>query len=210
MNRKFFVDRLSDGEPESEFEVQSGEELIYLLVGLGESGRRHVTVSLVGEDAHAQILGVLVGVADSDIKIRTTQHHGSADTESDLLIKSVVFDNATIAYRGVIRIDRDAQRSNAYQRNENLMLGPDTQVDTRPELEILADDVRCTHGATVGKIDPEILFYLASRGLSDGSAQLLYLEGYFSDVLTRAGDSEQVDDIRAEIRSALASRTTVT
>ncbi len=156
-------------------------------------------IQLVGEGAQVQILGIFVGKNSDEFIIRTKQIHYAPNTTSDLLIKSVLFDKSKLDYDGLIKIEKDAQKSNAYQRNENLVMNEGVKVDTRPELEILANDVRCTHGATIGKVDSEQMFYLTSRGLSKKQAQQLIIEGFFANVLTRISDKKLQNSLRNKI-----------
>ena len=142
-------------------------------------------VELVGEGAEANIVGVVMGKGDEKITIRTLQLHKAPNTTSDLLIKSVLRDQSQIDYKGVIKIVKGAQKSNAYQRNENLLLSEKTHVESKPELEIEADDVRCTHGATMGMIDEKQMFYLMSRGLNKKQSEDFIVEGFVKDVTDR-------------------------
>jgi Fe-S cluster assembly protein SufD len=102
----------------------------------------------------------------------------------------------------MIRVEPDAQKTNAYQENRNLMLSPTTHAVPIPGLEILANDVRCTHGATVGRVDREQLFYLMSRGLSRGEAERLIVRGFFEDVLARV----ELEPVREALATALEAR----
>lgn len=142
-------------------------------------------VELNGEGAEANIVGIVMGNGDEQFTIRTLQLHKAPNTTSDLLLKSVLRDQSQIDYQGVIKIVKGAQKSNAYQRNENLLLSEKTQVESKPELEIEADDVRCTHGATMGMIDEEQMFYLTSRGLSKKDSENIIVEGFVQDVRER-------------------------
>ncbi|MBI4137463.1 SufD family Fe-S cluster assembly protein [Candidatus Roizmanbacteria bacterium] len=142
-------------------------------------------VELIGEGAEANIVGIIQGRGDEKFTIRTHQLHKAPNTTSDLLLKSVLRDESQIDYKGVIKIVKGAQKSNAYQRNENLLLSEKTHVESKPELEIEADDVRCTHGATMGMIDEEQLFYLMSRGLNKIESEDFIVEGFVQDVKKR-------------------------
>src|SRR3989338_4557715 len=134
-------------------------------------------IELAGEGAEATILGAFVGKDDDDFKIHTLQLHKAPNTLSDLLIKTVMEGNAKFNYDGLIKIEKNAQKSNAYQRNENLLLSENAHVESKPELEIEANDVRCTHGATMGMIDEEEIFYLMSRGINRKDAEGIIVEG---------------------------------
>ena len=109
---------------------------------------------------------------------------------------------STAVWRGMIRVEPDAQKTNAYQENRNLMLSPTTHAVPIPGLEIMANDVRCTHGATVGRVDREQLFYLMARGLSRSEAERLIVRGFFEDVLARV----ELEPVREALATALEAR----
>ena len=154
-----------------------------------ESG--NYTIELVGENASVDIVGAFVGLRADSFTVKTLQHHKAPHTTSNLLIKSVLLGKSTFSYDGLIKIDQQAQQSNAYQRNENLLLSSNAHVDTKPELEILANDVRCTHGVTIGRVSDASLFYLMSRGLTRKEATNLLIEGFFAPVLTKITDKNR-------------------
>ena len=154
----------------------------------GKLARADVAVELEAPGAESDMLGLVFGEGQQQFDFHTLQGHRSHDTRSDLLYKSALDDNSHSSYTGVITIDRGAQRSDAYQANRNIMLSDGARADTEPMLEIEADDVRCTHGATVGPIDEETLFYVASRGMSPDNAARLIVEGFFSEVFEKFGD----------------------
>lgn len=131
----------------------------------------------------------------------TLQHHQAPDGASNLLFAGVLEDTAHSVYAGTIMVDPPAQRTNAYQNNRNLLFQHSTRADSIPRLEIMADDVRCTHGATTSTIDPTQLYYLSSRGLTDADARSLIVEGYFEAVLCRV-PHEDVRDVLRGILSA--------
>ena len=178
---KVIIDQLGEGEKDVTLSIGKKESLIYILLGI-KSGDKNITVKLVGEEAQVKILGIILG-KEGKSNIKTFQHHKAPNTKSDLLIKGAFFNKTSYSYRGLIRIDPKAQKSNAYQKNNNLLLSDDAHIDTKPELEILADDVRCTHGATVGRIDEENLFYLMSRGIPKNEAEKLIIEGFLKSVV---------------------------
>ena len=200
--KRTIVEYLESDKKEITVEAQDGEELTVVIVGLGEQGEKTVTVKVNGRGASAQILGIFLNKTGIQT-LHTLQHHTKPDTTSDLLVKGVFFGDATFNYDGLIRIDKGAQRSNAYQRNENLLLSPKAHVNTEPELEIEANDVRCTHGATVGKIDEEVLFYLMSRGIDRKQAEQLFIEGFLESVLGRINEVNVANKIRSEIQNKL-------
>ena len=113
-----------------------------------------------------EMLGLYFGDQDQHFDHNTSQDHVAPDTGSDLLYKGALDDRAQAAFRGIIRVHPDAQRTDAYQTNRNLLLSDECRANSLPNLEIQADNVKCSHGATVGQLESEVLFYLLSRGLS--------------------------------------------
>lgn len=133
----------------------------------------------------------------------TTQGHLATDGTSDLLFAGVLDGRARSVYAGTIVVDPKAQRTNAYQNNRNLLLNSGTRADSIPRLEIMADDVRCTHGATTSTLEPSHLYYLCSRGLTEAHARELIVEGYFEAVLDRV-PHEGVRDVLRGVLTAPA------
>lgn len=137
-----------------------------------------VRVRLVGKGATAQIIGIVAGRGKGRISLHTLQHHEAPETTSSLLVKGVLDDESTFLYDGAIRVEPEAQKTDAYQRNENLLLSPSAHAQSQPGLEILANDVRCTHGATVGTLPEDQLWYLATRGIAKRQARALIAQGF--------------------------------
>jgi Fe-S cluster assembly protein SufD len=155
----------------------------------GKLSRADVEVNLAGQGAESDMLGLVFGEGDQQFAFQTLQGHHAPDTRSDLLYKSALDDQSHSGYTGVIEIGHDAPRSEAYQANRNLLLSDGARADTEPKLAILIDDVtRCTHGATVGPIDEEQLFYVRSRGIDPQAATKIIAEGFFQDVFAKVGD----------------------
>jgi Fe-S cluster assembly protein SufD len=119
------------------------------------------------------------------LDLDTQQNHMAPNTTSDLLYKGALEGQSRAVWQGMIYVAPGAQRTDGYQANRNLVLSSRARADSIPGLEIMADDVRCTHGATVGKIDPELLFYLRSRGINEAEARRLVVEGFFEPVMDR-------------------------
>ena len=119
------------------------------------------------QGVNLNIYGVYKGEKNNEFKISTYQNHLAPASTSSLLIKGVFYDHSKLFYRGLIRIEKEAQKSHAYQKNKNLILSDSSFVDSKPYLEILANDVFCTHGSTTGRIDSEQMFYAKARGLSE-------------------------------------------
>ena len=132
----------------------------------------------------------------------TFQEHIAPHTTSDFAFKGVLRDQASAVWRGMIRVEEDAQRTNAYQENRNLLLSKQAHADSIPGLEILANDVRCTHGATLSQVDREQLFYAMARGMSRQEAERLIVRGFFQDVLDRI----ELEPVREALAEALEAR----
>lgn len=145
----------------------------------------HQDVHLDGRGAHAQVNGVTFATDKQLLSYYTQQTHHQPDTNSDLLYKQVCRDKSRCVWRGMIKVEEAAQKTDGYQRNDALMLSSDARADAIPGLEIEADDVRCTHGATAGQVDEEQVFYAMCRGLSRYEAMHVIVEGFFAEVYDR-------------------------
>lgn len=145
----------------------------------------HQDVFLDGRGASAEVNGVTFATGRQLLSYYTQQTHRAENTRSDLLYKDVLRDRARIVWRGMIRVDRAAQKTDGYQRNDSLLLSPQCRADAIPGLEIEADDVRCTHGATAGRVDEEQVFYCMSRGMSAYEAMHMIVEGFFHSIYDR-------------------------
>ena len=140
---------------------------------------------LAGPGATSRVTGAYFADGEQHLDYDTFQEHIAPNTTSDFAFKGALRDSASAVWRGMIRVEEDAQKTNAYQENRNLLLSKSAHADSIPGLEILANDVRCTHGATLGQVDREQLFYLMARGLSRAEAERLIVRGFFQDVLDR-------------------------
>jgi Fe-S cluster assembly protein SufD len=145
----------------------------------------HQDVHLDGRGSNAEVNGVTFALGRQLLSYYTKQSHNAEDTHSDLLYKDVLRDRARVVWRGMIRVEPEAQRTDGYQRCDSLVLNSDCRADSIPGLEIEADDVKCSHGATVGRVDEEQLFYCMCRGLSKTEAMHLLVEGFFQEVVDR-------------------------
>jgi Fe-S cluster assembly protein SufD len=151
----------------------------------GKVTKVDLEMHLDGEGSEAKFSGCYFGNGTQHFDFHTFQNHNVGHTVSDLLFKGALRDRARMVYQGLIKVHKDAQRSDAYQANRNLLLSPKARADSIPSLEIEANDVRCTHGATVGQVDEEQLFYLRSRGLPRPEAEQMIIQGFFEPVLER-------------------------
>jgi Fe-S cluster assembly protein SufD len=183
--------------------VERDAELDWVAGGFGsKKGKVWIQNDLTGQGATSRVTGAYFADGTQHLDYDTYQLHAAPNTTSDFAFKGALRDEATAVWRGMIRVEEEAQRTNAYQENRNLMLSPTTHAVPIPGLEILANDVRCTHGATVGQVDREQLFYLMSRGLSRGEAERLIVRGFFTDVLNRV----ELEPVRESLSEALEAR----
>jgi Fe-S cluster assembly protein SufD len=159
-------------------------------------------VALVGRGGHAQVNGVMFTEGRQQLVYNTLQHHEAPDCRSDLLYKGALQDRSRLVWRGMIKVDKIAQKTDGYQRNDNLMLSTEARADSIPGLEIEADDVRCTHGATSGRVDEEQIFYAQARGLSADEAARLVVAGFFQQVFDRI----TIVPVREALARAIGSR----
>lgn len=151
----------------------------------GKYSRFESLSRLIGEGARSDLLAVAVATDEQEFDARTLQDHVSPHTASDLLYKNALDDKARCTFGGLIRVEPHAHFTDAYQKVRNLLLSDDSEANSMPGLEILADNVRCTHGATSGQIDEDELFYLRSRGIPTKVAQRLIVTGFLNEVIRR-------------------------
>jgi len=159
-------------------------------------------VALIGPGAEAQVNGVMFTEGKQHLSYHTLQHHQAPHCKSDLLYKGALQDQSHLVWRGMIRVDRDAQKTDGYQRNDNLILSDTVRVDSIPGLEILADDVKCTHGATSGRVDDEQIFYARTRGLTRKEAVRMIVAGFFQQVFDRI----TIESVRDALGEAIGRR----
>jgi Fe-S cluster assembly protein SufD len=159
-------------------------------------------VALAGPGAAAQVNGVMFTTGRQHLAYFTRQDHQAPHTTSDLLYKGGLKDKSRIVWKGMIRVEKDAQRTDAYQKNDNLVLSESARADSIPGLEIEANDVRCTHGATAGRVDEDMIFYAQSRGVSRAEAVRLIVEGFFANVYDRI----TLEPVRETLRQAVAAK----
>jgi Fe-S cluster assembly protein SufD len=183
--------------------VQRDAELDWVAGGFGsKKGKIRIQNDLAGQGATSRVTGAYFSDGDQHLDYDTFQEHIAPNTTSDFAFKGALRDEATAVWRGMIRVEEDAQKTNAYQENRNLMLSDDAHADSIPGLEILANDVRCTHGSTTGRVDREQLFYAMARGLTRHDAERLIVRGFFQDVLDRI----ELEPVREALGAALEAR----
>jgi Fe-S cluster assembly protein SufD len=183
--------------------VERDAELDWVAGGFGsKKGKTRIQNDLAGQGATSRVTGAYFADGHQHLDYDTFQEHIAPNTTSDFAFKGALRDQATTVWRGMIRVEHEAQKTNAYQENRNLLLSEQAHADSIPGLEILANDVRCTHGATLGQVDRDQLFYLMSRGLSRSEAERLIVRGFFQDVLDRI----ELEPVREALADALEAR----
>ncbi|MEJ7791364.1 MAG: Fe-S cluster assembly protein SufD [Gaiellaceae bacterium] len=178
-------------------------ELDWVAGGFGSKrGKTRIQNDLAGPGATSRVTGAYFADGAQHLDYDTFQEHIAPNTTSDFAFKGALRDSSSTVWRGMIRVEKNAQKTNAYQENRNLLLSMDAHADSIPGLEILANDVRCTHGATLGQVDREQLFYLMTRGLSRQEAERLIVRGFFQDVLDRI----ELEPVREALGATLEAR----
>ena len=186
--------------------VEKDGEARSLFVNLGAAyARQESRSTLVGGGARSEMLGLSVGGDRQEFDQRTLQCHDVPHTWSDLLYKNALDDRSKSIFKGLIRVAPGAAKTDAYQNNRNLLLNPEAEADSMPGLEILNDDVRCTHGATTGQIDQEQLFYLMARGIDPRTGAQLLAHGFFEEVIDRVPDKKIGEAVRAAVAEKFAA-----
>ncbi len=187
-------------------EVARDGHLDWVTAGFGSgNGKVFTETLLAGEGSHAKVTGAYAPHARQHVDFHTLQEHGAANTTSDLAFRGVLADRSSAVWRGMIKVDPGAQQTDAFQECRNLLLSKKAHADAIPGLEILANDVRCTHAAAIAQIDPEQVFYLRSRGLGDGIAKRLVIEGFMAELVERFEEGP----IREAMAGALERRLAV-
>ena len=179
---------------------EAGSRFASHALGLGARlGRLEISVELAGEGAHAQLNGLYLARDSQLLDHHTTIDHAMPHTTSDELYKGILDERASGVFHGRIYVRPGAQKISAMQQNRNLLLSDRATINTKPQLEIFADDVRCSHGATVGQLDPDQLFYLRARGIEESRARALLTFGFASDVLREL----PVPELRARLEERI-------
>ena len=180
--------------------VESGARIVTVPLAFGGSlSKANFGVILNGQAAHSDIYGLLFGTDRQHFDNHTLHHHAHSQTTSNIDFKAVMQGKSQSAYTGLIRIDQTSKTCEAYQENRNLMLTPGCKVETIPELEILNEDVSCSHGATVGEIDPHMIFFLRCRGIDEKQAVRMIVSGFVNTTISKVPE---------ELRDSIADYTT--
>lgn len=199
--RTYFVGR--DVVPET-IVLGRDEELSVLLVALpGVSADVSLKVDLNGEGARFALNGVGISTADEKIRVHVELRHNVPGCSSSQLFKNLVGGMARVDFYGRIIVAQDAQKTEAYQANHNLLLSETARVNTKPQLEIYADDVKCSHGATIGKLNEDEQFYMRSRGISLAEARFLQMISFVSPVFELVPEETERERLRNEVEAEL-------
>ncbi len=183
--------------------IERDAELDWVEGGFGSAkGKTWIQNDLADRGASSRVTGAYFADGSQHLDYDTYQLHAAPDTTSDFAFKGALRDTAATVWRGMIRVEEGAQKTNAYQENRNLLLSKTATANSIPGLEILANDVRCTHGATLSQVDREQLFYLMARGLPRAEAERLIVRGFFQDVLDRI----ELEPVREALGAALEAR----
>lgn len=209
-SRVAFVSLQEYGEKVWHFQTQraiSGRDVTLqsLVITLGGRFSRVVTESIIrGQGSFSEMLGLYFAERGQHFDHRTLQNHVAGGSTSDLLYKGALKDDSRSVYSGLIRVEEEAAKTNAYQANRNLVLSDNAKADSKPELEIKNNDLRCTHGATVSQMNEDELFYLQTRGLGRPEAEDLIVNGFFEDVIGRVKIPEMRQVLHEAIERKLA------
>lgn len=168
--------------------------------------RNELSVSLNGEGAHADCTGLFYGRQRQHMDNHTTIRHAAPECTSRELYKGILDDRARGVFHGRVVVEQDAQLTLAEQQNPNLLLSRDAEIDTKPQLEIYADDVKCSHGATVGELDEKQIFYMRSRGIDLASAKTLLTYAFAAQVI----DEIEIESLREELTTRVAEHMHIT
>jgi Fe-S cluster assembly protein SufD len=171
----------------------------------GEVVRNNATVEADGSFCESNLYGLVIGKDEMHVDNHTRMDHVQPDCTSNELYKHVLNDESTAVFNGKVFVSRGSQRIDAYQQNDTIVLTKDAQIYTKPELEIYADDVVCSHGATTGQMDEDGIFYLRSRGLTERRARILMLQAFCEEVLEEFQIEALKEDVTEQIRARFAS-----
>ena len=189
--------------PQSIVVERDAKVTVVVLVLPGVSCDIKLDVRLAGEGAESNIYGAYVCGGEEKVKISVDMHHDHPRCSSRQLFKGIAGGVSKVDFYGKIVVAQDAQRTEAYQENHNILLSDGAKVDTKPQLEIYADDVKCSHGATIGRLNEEEQFYMRSRGISLEDAKVLQMISFIAPVLENIQNESQRDAIASEYESQI-------
>ena len=174
--------------------VGAGEKLALTFVVLpGESRDIDVAIDLTGEGAEVELKGLYLCGGEETVNFRILMHHRAGGCVSRQLFNGIAGGSARVRFDGRIIVAPDAQQTEAYQENHNILLSEAAHVETTPQLEIYADDVKCSHGATIGRLDEDALFYMRTRGIPESEAKVLQMISFLSPVTSGLEEDKQIE-----------------
>ena len=181
---------------------------IVVIIMPGVSCDVKLDIALKGEGAEANVYGAYVCGSDEKVRIAVDMHHDVPHCNSRQLFKGIAGGSSRVDFYGKIIVAQDAQRTEAYQENHNILLSDSAKVDTKPQLEIYADDVKCSHGATIGRLNEEEQFYMRSRGITLEDAKVLQMISFVAPVLENVPEAERegvISQVEDAIRKVVKS-----
>lgn len=176
---------------------------VFFLTLHGDMTRNNIVVNLQGKHAECRLYGISIASGSERVEMKVDMNHNFPDCCSDQLFKCILADEGRSMFDGKILVAPDAQRTAAYQANHSLLLSAGARADSKPQLEIYADDVKCSHGASTGRLDEQALFYMRSRGISLERAAILQQLAFAGEVLDRLEDEELREKARQLIEERL-------
>ena len=192
------------GQLVRDIRIPAGQKTdLVLLVYPGVSCDIKLDIILAGEGAEANIYGAYICAGQEKVKIAVDMHHKVPHCNSRQLFKGIAGGTSRVDFYGKIIVAKDAQRTEAYQENHNLLLSDGAKVDTKPQLEIYADDVKCSHGATIGRLNEEEQFYMRSRGISLEDAKVLQMISFIAPVLDNIEDAQEREEVKCQFEEAI-------
>ena len=195
---------VQDGQLLRSIDVQAGQRTdMVLLVMPGVSCDVKLDVRLSGEGAEANVYGAYVCGGEEKMKIAVDMYHDVPHCNSRQLFKGIAGGTSRVDFYGKIIVAQDAQRTEAYQENHNILLTDGAKVDTKPQLEIYADDVKCSHGATIGRLNEEEQFYMRSRGISLEDAKVLQMISFIAPVLEIIKEESEREQLAVRFEDAI-------
>ena len=204
MTKVIIINQESDGQLLQNLVVgRDASETVIVVVMPGVSVDLKFDVELVGEGAEANLYGAYICAGQEKVKIAVDMHHKVPHCNSRQLFKGIAGGSSKVDFYGKIIVAKDAQRTEAYQENHNLLLSDGAKVDTKPQLEIYADDVKCSHGATIGRLNEEEQFYMRSRGITLEDAKVLQMISFVAPVLENIDGDAEREEITAALESAI-------
>ncbi|OGK62290.1 hypothetical protein A2334_02315 [Candidatus Roizmanbacteria bacterium RIFOXYB2_FULL_38_10] len=177
---------------------KSGKYIVFFYNLSGE-----LTFRIKSRGVELYIFGLYTGAKKNTFRLKTIQHHLAPESKSDLYIGGVFGDSSTFFHEGLIKVDRDAQKTHAYQINQNIILSKEVFISSKPDLEILANDVFCTHASTTGKLNKEELFSIQSRGVDRNNSERLMINGFIKNIFRNIETNGRFDELEKNKKTIL-------